>query len=127
MVTVLLLLFTTIVAGGDSQIEEQRTVVVRTQAAWDALWRDHGAQGKPAAVDFSKEMVVAVFAGTRPSAGYAVEITAIEVREGRIEVAYRERQPRPDEMVAQMLTAPFHIVRTTAREGKAVFTRSAAR
>ena len=119
--------FANVAAGANSQIEEPRNTVVRTAAEWETLWREHGGQGKPAAVDFGKEMVVAVFLGTRPTAGFAVEITAIEGKDGGFAVTYRERQPKPDEMVAQMLTAPFHIVRAPAREGKATFTRSAAR
>jgi hypothetical protein len=134
MLTVLLLLamslqatpmtFTTVAGGGDSQIESARTAVVRTPAEWSALWKDHAPGITPPAVDFQTSMVIAVFAGTRPSAGYSVEIVTIDATGEQIAVTYRERAPRPDEMVAQMLTQPYHIVRTPTRPGKVSFKRT---
>lgn len=116
--------FTMLARGDHSQIEEPRQAVARTAAEWAALWKAHGGEGKPAAVDFSRSMVIAVFSGTRPTAGHAVEITAIEKRDQELVVTYRERRPAPDEMVAQVLTAPFHIVRTEAHAGQVKFQRT---
>lgn len=58
--------------GHDSRIMTPRFVLVRDQAGWDALWAEHtgaafkeGAVGRHAApkIDFSRFMVVGVFAG----------------------------------------------------------------
>lgn len=119
--------FTTIAAGADSQIEKARTAVVRTAAEWEALWKEHGGTGKPAVIDFNQTMVIAVFAGTRPSAGHSLEITRIQERNGEVVITYLESPPRPGEMVAQMLTQPFHIVSTAARGGRVNFIRATAR
>jgi hypothetical protein len=113
--------FTTIARGESSRIEESREAVARTAAEWSALWKAHG--GKPPAVDFSRAMVVAVFLGSRPTAGHAVEITRIEKRDADLVVTYRERRPAADEMAAQMLTAPFHVVRTETHAGRVRFER----
>ena len=115
--------FTTVDHGAASQIEEARRVVVRTAAEWSALWKAHGAEAEPPAIDFTNTMVLAVFAGTRPTAGHTITITKIDVSDDGVVVRYRETAPKPDEMVAQMLTAPFHIVRTDARRGKITFER----
>lgn len=117
--------FTTLARGASSQIEEPRTAVVRTAAEWSKLWTEHGAMEKPPEVDFPRSMVIAVFAGTRPTAGHSVEITRIE-KDGAagLVVTYREGAPGPGEMAAQVLTSPFHVVRTERHEGPIRFTRT---
>lgn len=116
--------FTTVDRGDRSRIEEPRNVVVRTQAEWAALWKEHAEKGKPPGVDLTRSTLIGVFLGTRQSAGYAVEIIRIDERGTGIVVTYREQAPAPDAMVAQMLTAPFHIVRTESRSGPVTFQRA---
>lgn len=111
----------TVAKGPNGQIEESRTVVVRTAAEWAALWKRHAPDSALPPVDFKQSMVLAVFSGSKPSAGHAVEISQVDARESEIVVTYSETQPRPTDMVAQVLTFPFHIVRTEARAGKVTF------
>jgi hypothetical protein len=115
--------FTTIAQGHQSQMEDAREAVARTPAEWAALWKGHRT-GKPPDVDFTRSMVVAVFLGTRPTAGYAVEITGIEKKDADLVVTYRERRPGADELVAQVLTSPFHIVQTASHAGSVRFERA---
>ncbi len=116
--------FVTLARGDHSQIEEPRHAVVRTAAQWSALWRQHAGEGAPPEVDFTRSMVIAVFAGTRPTAGYGVGISEIEKRDNRLVVTYREQKPAPDAIVAQVLTTPFHIVSTARTAGPVVFERA---
>lgn len=116
--------FTTLDSGGQSQIEKPRQAVARTQAEWEALWKAHGAEGKPPAVDLTRAMVIGVFLGTRPTAGYAVEITRIEKREKDLVVTWREHGPGPRDIVVQVLTAPFVLVRTEPHSGPVRFQRA---
>ncbi len=116
--------FATLARGDHSGIEEPRDAVVRTAAQWSALWKEHAGQSAAPAVDFRQSMVVAVFAGSRPTAGYGIEITGIERRNGGLVVTYREQRPAPDAMVAQVLTSPFHIVQTERRAGPVTFERT---
>ena len=116
--------FTTLDRGTISQIDTARTVVVRKAAEWQSLWREHAGDRELPAVDFAQSMVVAVFAGSRPTGGYAVEITRIEPRDDGVVVTYRERRPSPEDIVTQVLTAPFHIVRTQAHTGPVTFQRA---
>jgi hypothetical protein len=115
--------FTTIAQGHQSQMEESREAVARTPAEWAALWKGHRT-GKPPDVDFTRSMVIAVFLGTRPTAGFAVEITGIEKKGAEVIVTYRERSPGADELVAQVMTAPFHIVKTDQHAGSVRFERA---
>jgi len=62
---------------------------------------------------------VAVMAGQRRTAGYAVDILTIEGGTIATTVTYRVTGPTPGALVAQVLTSPFHIVRLR-RPGMAV-------
>ena len=118
------LLFVSVAQGAMSNIEEPRTVVVRTAAEWQALWKEHDPERPPPAVDCAQATVVGVFLGSRPTAGYAVEITAVKTEGTRTIVEYVERQPSRDDFVAQVLTSPFHLVRVMRTAGAIEFRRS---
>jgi hypothetical protein len=96
--------------GDRSQIMSRREAVVRTAAEWDALWRAHLPARAPAAVDFSKEMLVGVFLGSKPTPGYGVTIVSA-AEEGKVLlVRYRETSPPSDAIAAQVITFPYQIV-----------------
>jgi hypothetical protein len=99
----------TLAQGTDSAIEEPREAVARTLDEWRELWSAHSAQPIPD-VDFSRFVVVGVFLGFRPTAGFAVTITSATVKEGTAIVRVDERRPRSDDLVAQVVTTPFHLV-----------------
>ena len=93
-----------------SQVESPRQMVARTQAEWVALWRDHAGATSPPAVDLSTRTVVAVFLGSRSTGGYAVEITGTRLQGPALVVLWRERRPAPDQVSAQVITSPAHLV-----------------
>jgi hypothetical protein len=101
--------FTTLAQGSNSQIMEPRQVVVRSAAEWQTLWKAHSPQPAPV-VDFSRSIIVGVFLGSRPTAGYQVAITALKSQDGKAIVEYVERRPEVGAIVAQVLTSPFHLV-----------------
>lgn len=93
-----------------SAIDSPRQVTARTSEEWSALWRAH-APGRPAPqVDLASEMVVGVFAGTKPTGGYAVQIVRAVERDGALVIEYRESSPPADAVAAQVLTAPYHLI-----------------
>ncbi len=120
-----MLLLATVAQGAMSGIEEPRQAVVRTAAEWQALWKEHAPGQAAPAVDFAQSMVVAVFLGSRPTAGFEVEITAVRQEGGRTVVDYVEGRPPPDALTAQVLTSPFHIVRARRATGEVEFRRAA--
>jgi len=113
----------TVAQGAMSNIDEPRQAVVRTAAEWQALWKQHAGEGMPPSVDFNQSTVVAVFLGSRPTTGFAVEITAAKAEGTRTVVEYLERQPPRDAIVAEVLTSPFHIVRLPRTAGPVEFRR----
>ncbi len=65
------------------------------------------------AIDFSREVVVGVVAGERPTGGYAIEIVSA-ARHGRtLEVTVREKRPDPGSMTIQVLTTPWALAAVT--------------
>jgi len=103
--------------GLDSQMDAARQATARTAAEWEALWRLHGGERTRPPVDFGKEIVVAVFMGSRPSAGFSVEIVGTRVDGPALVVQYRETRPAADAFVAQVLTMPYHIAAVPRRAG----------
>jgi hypothetical protein len=99
----------TVDKGGQSNVDDRLTASARTEAEWTTLWKKHNFDKPAPRVDFSKEMVVAVFMGGRPTAGFSVEIVAAAERDGKFVVTYKEAQPAPGVISAQVLTAPYHI------------------
>jgi len=111
----------TIDRGQHSNIDSSRQIVARTQAEWIALWKAHNFDRDVPPVDFSKEMVAAVFLGSRPTGGFEVAITGAAVRDGVLVVTYRETPPPPGAITAQVLTSPYHIVAVAKRAGEVKF------
>src|SRR3990167_3278268 len=73
--------FVTIDSGVSSGIATRETLVIKDEGEWLTLWRRHVSNRLPAPsapnVDFSSEMVIAVFSGGRSSGGYAIKIERI--------------------------------------------------
>jgi hypothetical protein len=100
----------TVAKGDQSNVDDARQVLVRTEAEWTKLWNQHSPDRPRPAVDFSKEMVVAVFMGSRPNAGFSTTITEATVANGALLVRYKETAPAAGAVSAQILTFPYHVV-----------------
>ena len=67
----------TIEKGEQSNVDDAKQVVVRDAAEWRKVWQQHAPDRPLPPIDFSKESVVAVFMGSRPTAGYTIAIVAL--------------------------------------------------
>jgi hypothetical protein len=103
--------FATIAVGKSSGVQQSLQAVIRDRGAWLTLWRRHAGGPAPLPpVDFTREMVIALFDGASPPPR-TVMIARIDRGPERLTVRYTVRElPLPD---AEGLspTAPFHIVR----------------
>lgn len=116
--------------GVTSGVTESGLHVLRDQAAFDALWRQHTRLQLPTPptpeVDFDVSMVVATFAGQKATGGYSVRIEevlrmpATADRTSQIVVRTSETVPAADAMTTQMITSPFHMVRVQKADGDSV-------
>ena len=97
-------------------------VVVRSEEEWKQLAAKAFAmkpgpvlEGAPprdpvAGLDWSKEMVVAIFMGRKSTGGYGVSIQEVKPVAGKLVVRYQERAPGKGDITIQVLTAPYALV-----------------
>jgi uncharacterized membrane protein len=114
---------TTLAKGDSSEIVDPARHVVRDSAAWEALWTSHAGPGsRPPHVDFATEMVVAAFAGERPTPGHGIEIVGARRASASLGVSVSEVQPPRGMIAAQIIVTPFHIVTLPRYDGEVRFT-----
>jgi len=117
--------FSTLATGLASGVGQPTQIVVRSQNEWTALWSRHmrapSAPPPPPSVDFSRDMVVALFMGERPTGGYAIEVTQIERTDAGLSIRYRTRHPDPSAMQTQALTQPFHLIKLARVDDSVTF------
>jgi hypothetical protein len=85
------------------------------------FWRGHSPDRTLPAVDFYQEMVVGIFLGSRPTAGYSVEIVRTLVRGGALVVQYVEKSPGRGDVTAQVVTMPYHLAAVLKHAGEVKF------
>ncbi len=108
--------FTTVAAGTASGIRTLTLVVIRNPTEWTRVWNKHTGdkKGKDAAeptIDFTQQMVIAVFAG---EVGLDTRVTIIKIVQDRqrLQVVYRIATPQPGPTpLGPTAATPFHIVR----------------
>jgi hypothetical protein len=110
----------TIEKGDQSNIEDARQVLVRTEAEMRQLWQQHAPNRPMPTIDFSREMVVGVFMGSRPNAGFSTAIISATAANGALIVRYSETKPSAGVVTAQILTFPYHLVAIPKAEVKDV-------
>ncbi|MBU6400270.1 MAG: protease complex subunit PrcB family protein [Verrucomicrobia bacterium] len=104
----------TLARGASSAITAPLRQVIKDRAAWELFWAKHTANSLPPsqapAVDFNRDMVIAVTMGQQRTGGYAIEIVRVEPVGPQLRVVVKPSAPRPGAMTIQALTAPFHFV-----------------
>ncbi|SNS36557.1 PrcB C-terminal [Noviherbaspirillum humi] len=117
--------FETLDRSSYSGVEQPLLTVVRDQNGWSDLWRVHTRLITPApsqpSVDLARQMVIGVFAGTKPNGCHGIQVREITLDQGVMTVRYQEETPGPQSMCAQALTAPSHLITTAAFAGEVRF------
>lgn len=104
-----------------SAVDRPRQTIARTATEWETLWRTHAPGRQVPKIDFAKQMVVAVFLGSRPTAGYLAQITGVRRDGDALVVQWSEVRPGQGAMSAQVMTAPSHMVVIPRHEGAVRF------
>lgn len=104
--------------------------VLRDRDSFEELWREHMKLNlpvpSPPEIDFEVSMVVAAFAGQKPTGGYSLRIEEVaripasDASPSQIIVRTSETVPDEGAAVTQMLTSPFHMVRVARTDGEGV-------
>lgn len=89
------LTFESVAADAFSGVKTAKNVVLKDAAAWHKLWAEHAGNRSPApplpAVDFSRQMLVGVFAGEHANGCRHLEIIRVGVSGARILVEYADQ------------------------------------
>lgn len=100
---------------GVSERIEQKITDLET---WENLWAEMKSTCTPVPetpiIDFSTNVVFAVFQGERPSGGFVTTITRIALTATGYVVFVDELHPGPDCGTTMALTQPYHIVNVTS-------------
>ena len=106
-----------IIDEGDSYsgFAEQQGVVVYSTEEWEKLWKQVHASIVPTPelpeVDFDQQIIVAVFAGEKPSGGYTVKVDRILQTDEAVTVYVVEDSPEPEEMTITVISYPYQMVK----------------
>jgi hypothetical protein len=60
--------------------------------------------------DFSGQLIVAVFAGSKGSSGYEIEVKRIILTKDGLRIIVKQTSPKPDDYGLEVLTSPYHLV-----------------
>jgi len=107
--------FETIDPGGGYNYAERTNFAIRDTVTWENLWADlysgHFPVPEVPTVDFTTEMLIAVFQGERGSSGYLTNITKIMMTMTYYSVYVDEIHPGENCITLTVMTYPYHIVK----------------
>ena len=113
--------FSAIQVSGEKDVARLAAWVIRSDEEWRKfLVEILGYSGSPPRIDFTRNTVVAIFAGEKPTGGYSVRVDRItdDTRPGESAggtVHYSVTAPPQDAFVTQAFTYPYAVVRIEKR------------
>jgi hypothetical protein len=122
--------FETIAGDIHSGIAEGKTAVVKDAATFTKLWAEHGKFRIPPPdapqVDFSRQMVLAVFDGARPNGCHSMAVTHVGSAGDRIVVDYQEFDRSAGSVCTQALVEPMQMVVVERSDAPVEFVKAKA-
>jgi len=101
--------FTVLSSGTQSSVLERKNYLITSDAELRQLWKMIGNTDPAPTVDFTQNEVIAVFAGTEPTAGYTIAVSKILDATERL-VTITLDKPGGSCVLADMITAPYQII-----------------
>jgi hypothetical protein len=114
------LAITTIQKSSFSGQQQPLRLVISNDADYKSFF--NGQPPSSPTVDFSSEDVLVASNGFRPTGGYSIEITRVQVNVGPSAiVSVHETTPPPGTMVPMIVTSPMHVVKVARRASSYTF------
>lgn len=101
--------FVAIAKGSVSGVGEPGTAVARTLLEWEPLWQSLLPRASRPDVQFTNTMVLAIYLGARPTAGYEPEVVGVRREGDALVISWREHAPK-DPGNPPNATTPFVLV-----------------
>ncbi len=118
-------IFETVDKGSYSGHQIKKDYAIRNNTSWKGLWEltfgIYIPNPEAPEINFSKDMVIAVYRGMQMTGGYGIEIKKILEKQKILEVLVEEHNPKPGFMYTQALTQPYHIIKTKTSKKKVKF------
>lgn len=112
----------TIAKGEDSRLVEPRRFVIRDPQSFAAVWAAHaGPEAAPPAVDFDARMVAAVFAGERPTPGFAITVAGARRDADALVIEVENTAPAATALMPQVISSPYHVATLPRDDGEIRF------
>jgi len=109
----------------NSGIADSLRIVIRDAKAWRKIWQRIHTPFSPEPalpeIDFSRQLVVVVALGTRPTGGYGIIVDRAFQRDNRLEIKVRKQSPGQTCFTNQSVTQPVDIVLIPKTERSVVF------
>jgi hypothetical protein len=103
-----------VVKENDSGVSARQNLVIKDATAWARLWAEHTGDQTPAPalpqVDFSRQMLVAVFAGEFPNACQRIGVRSVSAGTGKLKVEIDHRDISDIARCLPVVAHPVHIV-----------------
>ena len=112
--------FRVIEKGTQSLLTKDTQVFFRDAVTFERWYETHTHDRKAPAVNFNKEMVVAVVL-PRNTGGFTVNLDQVVATPEGLRVVYTETRPTTDMAVIQALTQPYFIAVVPKQPGNVVF------
>ena len=102
--------FTELASGTDASVTTRENYLISTDEELRSLWPLLNPRSGRPVIDFTKEVVIAVFAGEEPTAGYAIAVSAITDTTERM-VTIQISAPGVTCLAAQVVTTPYQVLK----------------
>jgi len=116
--------FSTVQRRQYSNHAEAKEYVFKDQQAWETHYKQHHGDTAPV-IDFSKEMVLGTYLGTKPNPAYRVEVKEVRKLPDSLDVLVEYHGPEPGKMYPQVITHPYHLVKLEKTEKQVLWTHIA--
>ena len=101
--------FTEIAHGSHATVLARTNYLIVSSTELGKLWKMVDAKGKVPAIDFNTKSVIAVFAGSKPTGGYAITVSKVEDARTR-KVTILVTKPGSNCVLAQSVAAPYQLI-----------------
>jgi hypothetical protein len=102
------------------EITARKNYAIYDAAQFATFWKEAHGEGKPPVVDFSKNYVIGVFAGTEPSNGYSIAVSKVTDTAGARAVSVLITQPDANCSVVEEPTSPYQFVTVSYSDSEAL-------
>jgi hypothetical protein len=108
--------FAVITTGNNSGIQSDMTSIYKldSQQSFDEFWAQHSKDLQPPvtapAIDFNKDMVIAVVDSDQPSSGYEMSIDKLQAVDTKLYIFATRKQPGAGCVNLGMISQPFIMI-----------------